>query len=294
MGLGAATRGGARHLVLTDMLVDAAAAIARVESRARHDETMCGDGTMSWRMWGDGRPLVLLHGASGSWRHWIRNIEPLAARFQVLVPDMPGYGDSATPPEPHTADGLADLVTAGLAAIAPVPVDVAGFSFGGIIAGLVAARLGARVRTVVLLGPGGLALPWVPPPSLVRVGDNASPAEVTETHRENLRRLMLAGRDAADDLAVLVQIENLRLARFKSGTIPVSDVLRRALPAIRARVAAIWGEHDAYAGPYLEERRRLLASFQADLEFRVISGAGHWVIYEAADTVNAALLDILG
>ncbi len=69
---------------------------------------------MVWRSWGAGPPLVLLHGASGSWTHWIRNVLPLAARFRVLAPDMPGFGDSDAPPEPHTADGLADLVVAGL------------------------------------------------------------------------------------------------------------------------------------------------------------------------------------
>jgi len=37
----------------------------------------------------------------------------------------------------------------------------------------------------------------------------------------------------------------------------------------------------------------VLASVQSDLDFRVIDGAGHWVPYEAADRVNAALLDML-
>ena len=93
---------------------------------------------MVWRSWGEGPPLVLLHGASGSWTHWIRNIRPLAARFRVLVPDMPGFGDSDAPPEPHTADGLADLLAAPLNVMLPPPTrfDLAGFSFGGIIGGL--------------------------------------------------------------------------------------------------------------------------------------------------------------
>jgi pimeloyl-ACP methyl ester carboxylesterase len=90
-----------------------------------------------------------------------------------------------------------------------------------------------------------------------------------------------------------VQIANLRRARFKSGTIPVSDALLRALPAVKARIAGIWGERDAFAVPYLEERRRTLARFEPDLEFHVIPGAGHWVVYEAADRVNRILLEML-
>jgi pimeloyl-ACP methyl ester carboxylesterase len=249
---------------------------------------------MVWRSWGAGLPLVLLHGASGSWTHWIRNILPLAARFRVLAPDMPGFGDSDAPPEPHTADGLADLVAAGLDVIAPPPagLDVAGFSFGGIIGGLVAARLG-RVRTLVVLGAGGLGLGPPPPRRLLRLEPAMTAEEVRRVHRENLRILMLGDPASADDLAVSLQIENLKRARFKSGTIPQSDVLLRALPAIRARIAGIWGGRDAFTGGRLDECRRALASGQGDVDLRVIEGAGHWVPYEAADQVNAALLDLL-
>ena len=214
---------------------------------------------MVWRSWGGGPPLVLLHGASGSWTHWIRNVLPLAARFRVLAPDMPGFGDSDTPPEPHTADGLADLVVAGLDDILPAPatLDLAGFSFGGIIGGLVAARLGRRVPRLVLLGSGGLGLGPLPSRPLQRIEAAMAPEEVRRVHRDNLRMLMLGSPESADDLAVSLQIENLKRARFKSGTIPQSDALRRALPAIRARIAGIWGGRDAFTGARLEECRHV-------------------------------------
>ena len=112
-------------------------------------------------------------------------------------------------------------------------------------------------------------------------------------HRANLLMLMLARPESADDLAVSLQIENLGRARFKSGAIPQSDVLRRALPAIRARIAGIWGESDAFTDGRLDECRRVLASAQEDLDLRVIEGAGHWVTYEAAHQVNAALVELL-
>lgn len=269
--------------------------VARIESLAVRATTPAGAGSMVWRSWGEGPPLVLLHGASGSWTHWIRNVLPLAARFRVLVPDMPGFGDSDAPPEPHTADGLADLVAGGLVAVVPPPtaLDLAGFSFGGIIGGLVAARLGPRVHRLVLLGSGGLGLTLGPLRPLIRIEAGMDPAAIRGAHRENLRRLMLGGPEGADDLAVSLQVENLRRARFKSGAIPQSDVLWRALPAIRARIAGIWGERDAFSGTRIEECRRVLASVQEALDLRVIEGAGHWVNYEAAHAVNAALLELL-
>lgn len=279
----------------SDAREDPAVSVARIESLATRQLTPCGIGSIVWRIWGEGRPLLLLHGASGSWTHWIRNIPPLARHFRVFAPDMPGFGDSDVPSGPHTADTLADLVAAGLEVVIPPPteLDIAGFSFGGIIGGLVAARLGRRIRTLALLGPGGFALPRAPTRPLLRIQPDLAPDEIRRAHRENLNILMIADVERVDDLAVFIQMENLERARFKSGAIPESDALLQALPAIQARITGIWGGRDAFVGPHLEDRRRVLASFQRDLDFRPIDGAGHWVTYEAADQVNAALLDML-
>jgi pimeloyl-ACP methyl ester carboxylesterase len=275
------------------------AILARVEARASRVVTAFGAGRMVWRVWGAGPPLLLLHGASGSWTHWLLTIPALADHRTVIAPDMPGYGDSDLPPEPHTVEALADIVSDGLDEVAapPGPIDVAGFSFGGIVAGLLAQRQGPRVRMLVLVGPNGMALPHAPLPPLRRLHRDMTPAEVREAHRENLRRLMIADPARADDLAVHLQMDNVRRARFKSATIPESDVLLRALPSIRSRIggrlAGLWGERDAMAAPFVEERRRTLAAVEPDLDFRVVAGAGHWVTYEAADAVVAALLDML-
>jgi pimeloyl-ACP methyl ester carboxylesterase len=272
------------------------ATVARLDAAASHRTTPFAGGAMHWRSWGQGAPLLLLHGASGSWTHWIRNIPALAAHYRVLAPDLPGFGDADDAPEPHTAEALADALLAGLDALAPpdAPLRIAGFSFGGIVGGLAAARLGRRVRRLVLLGTGGMALPYEPTRPLLRLPPAATPAEAARVHRENLHILMIADAARIDDLAVHVQAENLRRARFRSGAIPTSDVLLRVLPAIRARLGGIWGSRDAFAAPFIEERRRTLAAVQPGVDFRVIEGAGHWAIYEAAAQVNAALLELLG
>ena len=265
--------------------------VARIESLGTRvvTEVACGD--MMWRAWGAGPPLVLLHGASGSWTHWIRNVLPLAGHHRVLASDMPGYGESDAPPEPHTADALADLVAAGLGRLLPAPAvfDLAGFSMGAIIGGLVAARLGARVRRFVLLGPGGLGLVPAPVRTLLRLEPGMDGEALRHVHRQNLLTLMLARPESADELAVTLQIDNVARSRFRSGTIPVSDVLLRALPAVRAHLAGIWGGRDTFTGHHLAESRQVLAAADPTLDAAVIERAGHWVNYEAADEVNRLL-----
>ena len=45
---------------------------------------------------GAGRPLLVLHGASGA-GHWLPYMAELAARHDVIVPEHPGFGASDTP-----------------------------------------------------------------------------------------------------------------------------------------------------------------------------------------------------
>src|SRR5260370_9542999 len=95
--------------------------VERIESAGVRTVTPVASGAMAWRAWGAGPPLVLLHGAGGSWTHWIRNVLPLAEHHRVLAAAMPGSGESAAPPQPHTADGLAGLAAAGIARTVPPP-----------------------------------------------------------------------------------------------------------------------------------------------------------------------------
>ena len=62
---------------------------------------------MAVRRSGRGPDVVLFHGGMGSWKHWTRNIEPLAARFTVHALDHPSYGASAVLVSTHGGRVLA-------------------------------------------------------------------------------------------------------------------------------------------------------------------------------------------
>ena len=266
-----------------------------VAAEARRVETRCGNGHMVWHVWGDGPPLALLHGGYGSWTHWIRNVIHLSRTFTVAAPDLPGLGESATPPEPHTAEGLASIVVEGLEVVFPElgGLHIAGFSFGGVLGGHVAAQLGDRVRGFTIVGSNGLGLVRQPT-ALRRVPDNASEAEALAVARHNLAALMIADPAKIDELAVYIQAQNAPRGRVKSRRFSRAETLARALPLIKARIDGIWGERDATAYPHLDDRARALRNVQPDARFEVIPGAGHWVQYEAADKFNRLLADIAG
>ena len=116
--------------------MDAHPAVQGLAREAACATTACGEGVLVWRRWGaaptTSAPVVLLHGGSGSWTHWLHTIEPLVrAGRTVLAPDMPGFGESAAPPDGHDADVLPGWLERGLVQlIGHAPVELVGFSCG--------------------------------------------------------------------------------------------------------------------------------------------------------------------
>jgi pimeloyl-ACP methyl ester carboxylesterase len=271
-----------------------AAAVDAIARTARKVKTPCGEGSMVWRVWGAGEPLLLFHGGSGSWTHWIRNIPELSKHYELWVADIPGLGDSAMPPKPWVPASIADVVVAGLERLfaRDVKLRMAGFSFGGQVAGLSAAMLGDRVRMLTLIGVAALGLRADPREPFAKQRPGMSPAEIAAVFRQNLAVLMFADPAKIDDLAVHLQGENIKRARFRSRPFAATDNLARALEKVTAPVKTIWGTRDIIARPSIETRLEILRRHHPELEVRLIEGAGHWVAYEAADRFNAAFLEL--
>jgi pimeloyl-ACP methyl ester carboxylesterase len=211
----------------------------------------------------------------------------------LLVPDLPGLGESAFPPNGDDAEAVAVIVAAGIDAIigTEATYDVAGFSFGGTMASCVGALHGARVRSVTIIGSSGVG-PVGSAVELLKVR-HLTGAERVATHRTNLGRLMIADPSRIDALALLIQDRNTVRSRLKTPTLSRSGALWRALDKVHVPVNGIWGEKDAPANPRAPERIAAMRARRPDADVRMIPGAGHWVAYEAPDTVNAMLLEML-
>jgi 2-hydroxy-6-oxonona-2,4-dienedioate hydrolase len=250
---------------------------------------------MVWRQWGEGPALVLLHGGYGSWTHWLRNIDALARRYRVVAADLPGLGDSATPPMPVSPEGVAAIIDAGLDRVlaAGERFHLVGFSFGAMLGSFVAAARAGQLRSMTLVGSASMGLRRAPMREMKPPRTHMSAADVAELQRANLGILMFADKGRIDDLAVRLQCDNVDRARVKSRRFAHMDLLGPVLPRILAPLGGIWGERDVTAYPWVDDRRDLLHRVQPDAFFAVIPGAGHWVMYEAAEAFDRVLLDRL-
>jgi 2-hydroxy-6-oxonona-2,4-dienedioate hydrolase len=271
--------------------------VGAFEAACARFETPCGDGTMVWRRWGQRRagaaPLVLLHGGSGSWTHWIKVLPAFAAVGEVWAADMPGLGDSAMPEAPHTPETAGRVVAAGLETLLQ-PVEQAhllGFSFCAHVGTFAAVALGQRLQSFTICGCAALGLKHNTV-ELVRERSTMSAAERDEVHRVNLERLMFADPSRIDALALHTHGLNIRRARFKSRAFAGTGEIPETLPRVRSQLRAIWGARDVLATPSVDARYEILRRDHPELQTRTIADAGHWVAYEQAEAFAAAALEL--
>jgi len=260
----------------------------RLERTAQTQRVPLATGQMTWRRFGEGPPLVLLHGGHGSWWHWARNIECLAERYTVWLPDLPGYGDSDLPAGP-SLDHLVDATIESLDHLigGSTPLRLAGFSFGGLVAAKLAERR-AGVLQLALFGPGGHGGPRRPRGELLAWRGLATHSkEWDAVMRHNLLMHMLHQPAAIDELALRIHGDACLKTRFHSKTISRAGGLAASLDQYGGPVLLAWGEHDVTLVPDIVAKT--LGQGRHGCRTHTVPGAGHWVQYEAAPAVNELL-----
>ena len=131
---------------------------------------------------GEGEPLVLLHGATATWRCWRPLLADLVPRFDVIAPTVAGHDGGPPFPDdvPATIAGAADLVERQLDELGVASAHFVGNSMGGALSIELAKR--GRARSVVAISPGGgwgkqpRDRPVSPASSLARCGWRGPPS----------------------------------------------------------------------------------------------------------------------
>ncbi|MGW0181941.1 alpha/beta fold hydrolase [Nocardia sp. NPDC003345] len=262
-----------------------------------------GDRRIYYRDHGSGPAVVLLHGggpgASGA-AAYSRNIDALARRFRVLVPDLPGYGRSTKGIDRSDPFGdLAAAIGGLLDALALPSAHLVGNSYGGAAALRLAMDRPDTVDRMVLLAPGGIGTTRTLPTAGLRAllsyygGDGPDRGKLAVFLREYLVFDGSAVTDEMIDARFRASLDPEVVAnpplRRPSGRSAARTLLRMDLtrdPRLR-RVShptlVVWGARDRVNRP---GGARMLADRMPDCDTYRVAGTGHWVQWERAALFN--------
>lgn len=254
---------------------------------------------------GEGPPVVLLHGggpgASGV-ANYHANIEALAKRFRVIVPDLPGYGRSRKSINQTDPFGsLADAVRGLLDALGLDVAHLVGNSYGGAAALRLALDSPSRVGRLVLMGPGGVGTTRaLPTPGLNRLL-SYYPDPSREKLAEFIRGYLVHDGTSVPDAMIDERyaasvapevVANPPLRRPTSlATLWRMDLTRdRRLRHLANRTLVLWGVNDRVNRPSGGPR---LATTMPNCDLLMVANTGHWVQWERAELFNRVVTDFL-
>lgn len=265
---------------------------------------------------GQGAPIFLLHGWPEFWWTWHRNIPALEAEFDIVAPDLRGFGDSrpsesdakvAPGPNVHAADIIALADELGIRRFGLVSHDV-----GAYVAQGIARTAPDRVSGLFFLNVPypGIGRRWVEPDQVREiwyqsfhqqpwapdlVGHNR---ETCRIYFENMLRHWSHAEKSFDG-----QIDHWVDNFMKPGNIeggfawysathPARMALVRdgapALPKITTPTRVFWGRHDPIIRVAWVDRLR---DYFDDIEVEIAEGAGHFVHFEMPSETNARIIE---
>jgi len=228
------------------------------------------------RRGGAGKPLLFLHGASGA-PAIMPFMETLAGRFDVLVPEHPGYGQSDEPEWLENIHDMAYFYLDFLRQLDLTEVVLVGNSMGGWIAMEMAVRDTSRLASVVLVGPAGIAAPGVRPADIFLM----APEEVVKAlffdQKFAAARLAMPETPESIDIGLKNRHTTARLAwepRLHDPFLP------KWLHRIDVPVKIIWGKQDKILpSAFVSHYQKLLPKAEID----VFDQCGHLPHAEKAE-----------
>ncbi len=230
-----------------------------------------GDHRIYYEMAGQGEPLIMVHGLSGSARWWDHNVDFFAQHFRVYAVDLIGFGGSNH--QPFELERMADLLQAWMDHLQMDRARVIGHSMGGLIAAELTADAQERVEKLVLVDAAALPL--------------------DRTYWQNVLSLIWAIRYAPLDFWPILFSDAWRAGPFTilraSHQLLAADISDK-IDKINVPTLLVWGERDPLVP--LELGRRLQKRLRYT-DLVVLKGVGHNPMWDKPEAFNRAVLDFL-
>lgn len=237
---------------------------------------------MHYQIYGQGSPLLLLHGGANTIEgSFPRQLAFFSSHRVLIAPEQQGHGRTRDLETPLNYVVMADNTAQLLDQLQLRNVDVLGWSDGGVVGLLLAARRPDLVRRLVVTGASTLPLLDSFGPSWVADVESWKP----EADSEGRANYAKQSADSASHYPIFVaKIKDLWLHH------PTTHELGPAVLArIRAPTLVIDGDH----GSALPEHTLALFRSVKGAELLIVPGTGHNTLRERPEWLNPIILDFL-
>ncbi len=235
---------------------------------------------------GKGRQILILHGWGSSVKSWSRIQEDLAGKgFEVIVPDMPGFGGSDAPSRAwHGNDYLNWLVNFIETEKLKTPLNIVGHSFGGGLAMKLAIEYPELVENLILVAAARIytkhSLYKRAMKQIAKAGRIFYFLPFFETFRKAFYKFVVGERDYMRTTGTMR--ETMQLI--------IKEDLTPQLHQIQARTLIIWGSKDK-ATPI--ENAHLIKRKVKGSVLEVINGYGHALNLECPEKLTEIIYTFL-
>lgn len=280
-----------------------------------HETVQVNDIELHYIHEGDGFPLFLVHGWPEYWRTWRKNIPALTDSFDVIVPDLRGFGQSDKPDVPATEGYTVNNHVADITALA-AELDIDEFGFVSHDLGAYVGQAIAREQPELVRGLfffdcpyPGIGDRWRDPDHIDEIWyqtfhQQPWATDLVGANRETCRLYLdhflshWAGDPKAFDEAdreawvdTFYESGNLQggFNWYVGADEDRKRLMREGAPSmerINVPTRILWGEADPIVKSEWADR---LDEYFADYELETVPDAGHFVHYERPDLTNEAI-----
>jgi len=272
-----------------------------------HHEAALTDLKMHYVRQGTGMPLILIHGWPEFWYTWHKNIPALSPNFDVIAPDLRGFGDSGKPATPPTLETYIDDIIELADVLGLGRFGLVGHDVGAFILQNVGRRVPERVIGLFFFNfpHPGIGHRWIENGHYQELWYQTFhqqdwAADLVGQNRESCRLYLRhflrhwSHRDDAFDDDLERWVDNF----MKPGNLQggfnwyrAMDAFRRAvivegppdLPIIEPPSHVLWGSKDTVL---LADWADNLDDYFREVKIEVAESAGHFVHYERPDLAN--------
>jgi pimeloyl-ACP methyl ester carboxylesterase len=260
-----------------------------------------------YRKYGEGPPLVILHGLYGSSDNWMTIARKISNIYTVWLPDLRNHGSS-----PHDSTHSFEAMADDLSELAEKnnlgKFFLAGHSMGGKAAILFALKWPEKLNGLLIADVS----PFTVQASVSlaydyhsRILSTVSRTDISgASSRKEIETLLSSGISSSRDIALIMKNLKRNADNSYSWKINAPVLLRHLREMIEGLVLPPVGEHGITGFPviflkgenseYLDQGdyTRILKLFPA-AEFRIVKNAGHWIHADNPEAVAEALGDLM-